>query len=185
MLDPRQIGGLGLTTGDVGLIYGTFGILALTAGGILGGIAASRKGFKFWLWWMALAINLPNLAYVYMAYAQPDTYLIIGLCVVVEQFCYGFGFTAFMLYMIYISEGKNKTAHYAIATGFMALGMMIPGMFSGWLQDMIGYKSFFVWVVICMIPGILPIFFVKVRSDFGIKKASPPATLQEERGDTK
>jgi PAT family beta-lactamase induction signal transducer AmpG len=170
MLDPRQAGGLGLTTGDVGLIYGTFGILALTAGGILGGLAAATKGFRYWLWWMVLAINLPHMAYVYMAYFQPDNYFIISLCVVIEQFSYGFGFTAYMLYMIYISEGKNKTAHFAIATGFMALGMMIPGMFSGWLQDMIGYKNFFVWVMLCMIPGIIPVFFIRVKPDFGIKK---------------
>ena len=170
MLDPRQLGGLGLTTGDVGLIYGTFGILALTLGGILGGLAASKKGFRYWLWWMVLAINLPNLAYVYMAFAQPTNYLIISLCVTIEQFCYGFGFTAYMLYMIYISEGENKTAHFAIATGFMALGMMIPGMFSGWLQEIIGYQNFFIWVVICMIPGMIPVFFTNVNPTFGIKK---------------
>jgi PAT family beta-lactamase induction signal transducer AmpG len=170
MLDSRQLGGLGLTTGDVGLIYGTFGILALTLGGILGGLAAATKGFKYWLWWMVLAINLPHLAYVYLSFVQPSNYLVIGLCVVVEQFSYGFGFTAYMLYMIYISEGKHKTAHFAIATGFMALGMMIPGMFSGWLQEMVGYKHFFVWVMLCMIPGIIPVFFVKVRPDFGKKE---------------
>ena len=170
MLDPRQLGGLGLTTGDVGLIYGTFGILALTLGGILGGLVASRNGFRYWLWWMVLAINLPNLAYVYMAFALPTNYLIIGLCVTIEQFSYGFGFTAYMLYMIYISEGENKTAHFAIATGFMALGMMIPGMFSGWLQEIIGYQNFFIWVVICMIPGMIPVFFTNVNPEFGIKK---------------
>jgi len=170
MLDPRNLGGLGLTTGDVGLLYGTFGILALTAGGILGGIAASTKGFKYWLWWMVLAINVPHLAYVYLAFAQPENQLLIGLCVVLEQFSYGFGFTAYMLYMIYISEGKNKTAHFAIATGFMALGMMLPGMFSGWLQEIIGYQNFFVWVMLCMIPGMIPVFFIKVKPEFGIKK---------------
>jgi PAT family beta-lactamase induction signal transducer AmpG len=170
MLDPRNLGGLGLTTGDVGLLYGTFGILALTAGGILGGIAASTKGFRYWLWWMVLAINVPHLAYVYMSFAQPENQLIIGLCVVLEQFSYGFGFTAYMLYMIYISEGKNKTAHFAIATGFMALGMMLPGMFSGWLQEIIGYQNFFVWVMLCMIPGMIPVFFIKVKPEFGIKK---------------
>ncbi len=170
MLDPRNLGGLGLTTGDVGLLYGTFGILALTAGGILGGIAASTKGFRYWLWWMVLAINIPHLAYVYMSFAQPENQLIIGLCVVLEQFSYGFGFTAYMLYMIYISEGKNKTAHFAIATGFMALGMMLPGMFSGWLQEIIGYQNFFVWVMLCMIPGMIPVFFINVKPEFGIKK---------------
>ncbi len=170
MLDSRQLGGLGLTTGDVGLLYGTFGILALTAGGILGGIAASRKGLKYWLWWMVLAINIPHMAYVYMSFAQPENQLIIGLCAAIEQFSYGFGFTAYMLYMIYLSEGKNKTAHFAIATGFMALGMMLPGMFSGWLQEIIGYKNFFIWVMLCMIPGVIPVFFLKIKPEFGIKK---------------
>ncbi len=169
MLDPRQVGGLGLTTGEVGLIYGTFGILALTAGGILGGLAASRKGFKYWLWWMVLAINIPHVAYVYMAYAQPSNYLIISLCAAIEQFSYGFGFTAYMLYMIYIAEGENKTAHFAIATGFMALSMMLPGMFSGWLQEIIGYKHFFVWVMLCMVPGVIPVLFLNVKPDFGKK----------------
>jgi PAT family beta-lactamase induction signal transducer AmpG len=170
MLDSRQLGGLGLTTGDVGLIYGTFGILALTAGGISGGIAASRKGFKYWLWWMVLAINVPHLAYVYLSFAQPESQLIIGLCAAIEQFSYGFGFTAYMLYMIYISEGKNKTAHFAIATGFMALGMMLPGMFSGWLQEIIGYQNFFIWIMICMIPAMIPVFFIRVNPEFGIKE---------------
>jgi len=169
MLDSRQVGGLGLTTGEVGLIYGTFGILALTAGGILGGLAASRKGFRYWLWWMVLAINIPHLAYVYMAFAQPSNYLVISLCAAIEQFSYGFGFTAYMLYMIYISEGENKTAHFAIATGFMALGMMIPGMFSGWLQEIIGYQNFFVWVMLCMIPGMIPVLFLNVKPEFGKK----------------
>ncbi len=170
MLDPRQLGGLGLTTGDVGLIYGTFGILALTAGGILGGLAASKNGFRYWLWWMVLAINLPHLAYVYMAYVQPTNYMVISLCVSIEQFSYGFGFTAYMLYMIYISEGEHKTAHFAIATGFMALGMMLPGMFSGWLQEIVGYKHFFVWVMLCMIPAMIPVLFLNVKPEFGIKK---------------
>lgn len=177
MLDPRQVGGLGLTTGEVGLIYGTFGILALTAGGILGGLAASRKGFRYWLWWMVLAINIPHLAYVYLAYAQPTNYFVISLCAAVEQFSYGFGFTAYMLYMIYIAEGENKTAHFAIATGFMALGMMLPGMFSGWLQDIIGYKYFFVWVMLCMIPGMLPVFFLNVKPEFGKKVKEDNKTM--------
>jgi PAT family beta-lactamase induction signal transducer AmpG len=170
MLDSRQLGGLGLTTGDVGLLYGTFGILALTTGGILGGIAASRKGLRYWLWWMAIAINVPHLAYVYLSFAQPESQLIIGLCAAVEQFSYGFGFTAYMLYMIYISEGEHKTAHFAIATGFMALGMMLPGMFSGWLQEITGYQHFFIWVMLCMIPGLIPVFFIRVNPEFGIKK---------------
>jgi PAT family beta-lactamase induction signal transducer AmpG len=170
MLDSRQLGGLGLTTGDVGLIYGTFGILSLTLGGILGGIAAARKGFRYWLWWMVAAINLPHLVYVYMAFAQPESRLVIGLCASIEQFSYGFGFTAYMLYMIYISEGEHKTAHFAIATGFMALGMMLPGMFSGWLQEIVGYRNFFIWVMLCMIPAMIPVFFIRVKPEFGLKR---------------
>ena len=170
LLDMNETGGLGLTTGNLGLIYGTIGMLALTIGGILGGLLASRNGLKYWLWWMVLAMNLPNLVYVFLSYTMPDSLYIIGASVAVEQFGYGFGFTAYMLYMIYISEGKYKTAHFAIATGFMALGMMIPGMISGWLQEIIGYQNFFIWVIICTIPSFLILFFVKVDSKFGKKE---------------
>jgi len=171
LLDTRTTGGLGLTTSQLGLIYGTIGILMLTIGGILGGWAASKKGLKYWLLPMALGINIPHLAYVYLAYAQPSNLFIIGSCVAFEQLCYGFAFTAYMLFMIYICDnsGTHKTAHYAICTGFMALGMMIPGMISGWLQEAIGYQSFFVWVMICAIPGLLPVLFVKVDPKFGAK----------------
>lgn len=171
MLDTRNAGGLGLTTGDVGLIYGTVGIIALTIGGIIGGIVASRKGLKSSLLWMVAAINVSPLVYTFLAYTQPQSQLTVASCVAIEQFCYGFGYTAYTLYMIYIAEGENKTAHFAIATGFMALGMMLPGMFSGWLQDIIGYKSFFVWVIICIIPGVLPSLLVKIDPEFGKKKA--------------
>ncbi|MDR1984946.1 MAG: MFS transporter [Prevotellaceae bacterium] len=171
LLDTRTTGGLGLTTGQLGLIYGTIGIFMLTVGGILGGLAASKKGLKYWLWPMALGINIPHLVYVYLSYAQPNSLLIVGTCVAFEQFCYGFAFTAYMLYMLYVCEssGVHKTAHYAICTGFMALGMMIPGMISGWLQECIGYQNFFIWVIICAIPGLLPVLFVKVDPKFGIK----------------
>jgi len=170
LLDARDLGGLGLTTGDVGLIYGTIGIIFLTVGGILGGWLASRKGLKYWIWWMTIAINLPNLTYVYLSYFTPESMWLIASSVALEQFGYGFGFTAFMLYMIYFAEGKSKTAHFAICTGIMALGMMIPGMLSGWLQEIIGYKSFFIWVMICTIPGFLIIKFLKIEPGFGIKK---------------
>jgi len=170
LLDARQIGGLGLTTGDVGLIYGTIGILSLTLGGILGGIMASRKGLKFWILPMAIAINLPNLMYVYLSFAQPESFWLISGSVAVEQFGYGFGFTAYMLFMIYFSEGKSKTAHFAICTGLMALGMMVPGMVSGWIQEIIGYQNFFVWIMICTIPGFLVIRFLKIDKSFGIKE---------------
>ena len=170
LLDSREQDGLGLTTSSVGLIYGTIGIIFLVAGGILGGYLASKKGLKNWIWWMTLAINLPNLVYVYLSYATPTGFTLIAASVAVEQFGYGFGFTAYMLFMIYFSEGKNKTAHYAICTGFMALGMMLPGMISGWLQEIIGYQNFFIWVMICTIPGFLVIKFLKVDPLFGIKK---------------
>ncbi len=170
LLDPREADGLGLTTGDLGLIYGTIGIIALSIGGIIGGIAASRKGLKYWLWWMVAAMNLPNLVYVFLSYVMPSSLWVVAASVAVEQFGYGFGFTAYMLYMIYVSEGKHKTAHFALTTGFMALGMMIPGMVSGWLQELIGYQHFFVWVMICTIPSFLVIPFLKIDPKFGKKE---------------
>ncbi len=171
LLDAHEAGGLGLATGDLGLVYGTVGMIALTVGGILGGILASRNGLKYWIWWMALAINLPNAVYLLLAVFTPSSLLYISAAVAVEQFGYGFGFTAYMLYMIYISEGEHKTAHFAITTGFMALGMMIPGMISGWLQEIIGYQNFFVWVLICTVPGFLIIPFLRIDREFGMKKS--------------
>jgi PAT family beta-lactamase induction signal transducer AmpG len=170
LLDAKEAGGLGLTTGDLGIVYGTVGMISLTIGGILGGIVASRNGLKYWVWWMALAINLPNLSYLFLSMFTPESLWFVAAAVVVEQFGYGFGFTAYMLFMIYISQGKHKTAHYAITTGFMALGMMIPGMISGWLQEIIGYQNFFVWVLICTIPIFLVLPFVKIEPQFGVKK---------------
>ncbi len=169
-LDSREAGGLGITTGDLGLVYGTVGMLALTLGGILGGIVASRNGLKYWLLKMVLMMNIPNVVYLLLSCFMPHSLWYVALAVVFEQFGYGFGFTAFMLYMIYISEGKHKTAHYALATGFMALGMMIPGMISGWLQDIIGYRNFFIWVMLCSVPPFLVVPFLKIDREFGIKK---------------
>ena len=170
LLETREAGGLGLTTGDIGLIYGTIGIIFLTLGGIIGGWVASRNGLKYWIFWMTLAINLPNLTYVYLSIYIPENMWLIASGIAIEQFGYGFGFTAYMLYMIYFAEGKSKTAHYAICTGLMALGMMIPGMASGWLQEIIGYQNFFIWVMICTIPGFLVIKYLKIKPSFGIKK---------------
>ncbi len=137
MLDSIEMGGLGLTTSEYGFIYGTLGMIMLTLGGIFGGLLAAKHGLKYWIIWMALAMKLPDIVYVYMAYTQPDNFYLIGSFVAIEQFGYGFGFTAYLLYMMMLSEGEHKTAHYAICTGFMALGMMIPGMFSGLLQETI------------------------------------------------
>lgn len=169
LLDGREVGGLGLTTGQVGLVYGTVGVIALTLGGIVGGIAASAKGLKYWIWPMALSITLPNLAYVYLSLATPDNLFFVNLAVAIEQFGYGFGFTAYMLFLIYFSDGEHKTAHYAICTGFMALGMMLPGMIAGWIQELVGYQNFFVFVMLCTIPTLLIIPFLKINKDFGKK----------------
>lgn len=166
LLDSPEAGGLGLSTGQVGFAYGTVGVIALLLGGILGGMALSKGGLRRWLWPMALAISLPNLVYLYLAYVQPESVFLINACVAIEQFGYGFGFTAYTMYLILFSEGEYKTAHYAICTGFMALGMMLPGMISGWIQEMIGYQYFFIWVMVCCVPlfVILPFLKVKERS---------------------
>ncbi len=169
MLDPVEKGGLGLTTGEVGFVYGTVGIIGLTIGGILGGMAAAHGGLKRWLWPMVCAITLPDLVYVYLSYVQPSSMFIINACVFIEQFGYGFGFTAYMLYLIYFSEGAHKTAHYAICTGFMALGMMLPGMAAGWLQETIGYRHFFVWTILCCLITFIITAFLKIDPQFGKK----------------
>lgn len=169
LLDAREVGGLGLTTGQVGLVYGTVGVISLTLGGIVGGIAASSKGLKYWIWPMALCITLPHLAFLYLSWFTPESLILINLAVALEQFGYGFGFTAYMLYMIYFANGEHKTAHYAICTGFMAMGMMLPGMIAGWLQDMLGYNHFFIWVMICAIPTLAIIPFLKIEKEYGKK----------------
>jgi len=174
LLDTRTVGGLGLSTEQVGLVYGTVGIIALTLGGIVGGIAASHKGLKYWIWPMALSITLPHLAYVYLSLFLPTSFILINIAVAIEQFGYGFGFTAYMLYMIYFADGEHKTAHYAICTGFMALGMMLPGMMAGWLQDQIGYQHFFLWIMILAIPTLAVIPFLRIDKEFGKKKQTAP-----------
>ena len=142
LLDPKEKGGLALSASNVGLIYGSLGMIALTAGGIIGGILIARHGLKHWIGWMTLAINLPNFIYVYLAWFQPESLTLISSLLMVEQFGYGFGFSAYTFYLILFSEGEYKTAHYALCTGFMALGMMVPGMISGWICDTFGYPSF-------------------------------------------
>lgn len=169
LLDSIDKGGLGLTTGQVGLVYGTVGIIGLTLGGIIGGIVAAKGGLKKWLLPMAWSMSLTCLTFVYLSYFQDHSLFTVNLCVFIEQFGYGFGFTAYMLFLIYFSEGEHKTSHYAICTGFMALGMMLPGMAAGWLQETIGYRHFFVWTMICCAATILVCFFVKVDPNFGKK----------------
>ncbi len=180
LLDPRALGGLGLTTADVGLVYGTIGVIALTLGGLLGGYAISRHGLKRWLWPMLLAIHLPNLAFVYLAYALPSNIYLVTTAIAVEQFGYGFGFAAYLLFMIMVAGsqegGRHKTAHYAICTGFMALGMMLPGMVSGWIQEQLGYAHFFVWVCIATLPSLAVTALVHIDPEFGRKGRAAPGT---------
>jgi PAT family beta-lactamase induction signal transducer AmpG len=169
LLDPRDKGGLGLLNDQLGLIYGTVGVIIFICGAFLGGFAVARNGLKFWLWPMLLAIHLPDAVFIWLAYAQPENIFAIGAGVAVEQFGYGFGFTAFIMYMIRIARGEHQTAHYAICTGFMALGMMLPGMWSGKLQEVLGYPHFFVWVILATIPSFLVARLIPLDSEFGKK----------------
>ena len=174
LLDPATEGGLGLSTAQVGLVYGTIGIIGLTLGGILGGVLVSRYGLKRCLWPMALALTLPCGVFCWMSMAQPDpasmlNLVLINACVFIEQFGYGVGFTSFMLYMMYFAEGPSKTSHYAICTAFMALGMMIPGMFAGVLQEWMGYVGFFWWIMGCCLVTLAVTALIKVDPSFGRK----------------
>jgi MFS transporter, PAT family, beta-lactamase induction signal transducer AmpG len=170
LLDVREKGGLGLSTSEVGIVYGTVGIIALTAGGLLGGYVISKKGLRTWLWPMVIIMHTPDLMFVYLSHFQPSNFLLINCAVALEQFGYGFGFAAYTMYMIYVSQGEHKTAHYAICTGIMALGMMLPGMISGKIQELIGYQHFFLWVMISTIPGFIVAALVKIDPEFGKKR---------------
>ena len=161
--DPVEAGGLGFSTDMYGVVYGTFGVIALLAGGILGGLAASRYGLRKCLWPMAWALALPCAVYLYMSIAQPASLWVVGACVVLDQFGYGFGFSAYMLYMMHFSEGPLKTSHYAICTAFMALSMMLPGLVAGYLQEALGYTGFFVLVMLCCVATFFVTFFVRRR----------------------
>lgn len=166
MLDSQTKGGLALTTGELGLVQGTIGVIGLTLGGIIGGIAAEHGGLKRWLWPMVLSITLPDAVYIVLAYFQPETLFWVNACVFVEQFGYGFGFTAYMLYLIYFSRGEASTAHYAFCTGFMALGMMLPSMIAGYLQELVGYLNFFIIaMVLCLITFVVA-SLIKIDKDF-------------------
>ena len=171
LVASREVGGLGLSTENVGLAYGTIGVLFLTIGGILGGLYASKVGLKKSLWWMAAGMTLPCLTFVYLAECLPTNLVLISIAIAIEQFGYGFGFTAYMLYMIYFSEGEFKTSHYAICTAFMAFSMMIPGMFAGYLQEMMGYALFFWMVIACCVATVIITYFAdrKIDPNYGLK----------------
>ena len=169
---PQEDGGLGLTLTQYGISYGTVGLIGLLLGGIVGGWLASRNGLKRWLWPMVCAITLPDIVYVYMSYAMPDNIVLISSCIFIEQFGYGLGYTALTLYMLYFSMGEFKTSYYAICTGLSYLGLQVPAMFSGFLKDAVGYRTFFVIVMfLCAITFIVTAF-IKIDPEFGKKKAA-------------
>jgi len=169
LVDKTEVGGLGLATEDVGIIYGTFGLIALTVGGILGGIAISKHGLGKWMLTMILTMHLPIVGFILLAHFHPASVYYVYLVVILEQFGYGFGFAAFMMYLIYVADGESKTSHYSIATGFMALGMMLPGMLSGYIQHYLGYGNFFIWVFLATIPGLILSQLLIYPKEFGKK----------------
>lgn len=171
LVASKELGGLGLSTENVGIVYGTIGVVCLTIGGIIGGFYASKVGLRKSLWVMAACMTLPCLTFCYLAEVQPDSLLYISIAVAIEQFGYGFGFTAYMLYMMYFSEGKFTTSHYAICTAFMAMSMMLPGMVAGYLQELMGYAMFFWMVIACCVATLIVTFFVdrKIDGDYGLK----------------
>ena len=169
LMDDAINGGLALDKGDIGFIYGVIGVVGLIIGGIAGGICISRKGLKYWLWPMVIAISLPDAVYLYMSMAQTTDLAVIGSCIFIEQLGYGFGFTAYTLYMIYFAQGKYPTAHFAISTAFMSLGMMLPGMVSGYIQEWAGYNNFFIWVMICTVVTFIVSALIKIDPTFGRK----------------
>ncbi len=165
LVDTQAAGGLGMSTASVGIAYGTIGTIFLTIGGILGGIFVSRLGLKKSLWIMAGCMTLPCITFVYLAIAQPTDLVIISTAISIEQFGYGFGFTAYMLYMMYFSDGEFKTSHYAICTAFMAASMLLPGMVAGFIQEALGYVNFFWMVMACCVATLVVTFFVDKKID--------------------
>ena len=170
LIKPVSEGGLGLSTQEVGFVQGTVGVLGLTLGGIIGGIAASRNGLKKWLWPMVWSITLPDLVYVYLSYFQSTNFLLINAMVFIEQFGYGFGFTAYMLFLLYYSQGEQQTSHYAFCTAFMALSMMLPGAVAGELQEAVGYFHFFLIVMACCLVTVGVTALLKIDPEFGKKE---------------
>ena len=176
LLDARSAGGLGLKNEQLGVVYGVVGVVALLTGGLLGGYLISRYGLRRLLWPMILVMHLPIVTFLGLARLQPESLVAISAALAIEQFGYGFGFTAYLVYMMLIAEGEHKTAHYAICTGFMALGLMLPGMVSGRIEDQIGYVQFFGWVCVATIPSFVAAAFIKVDATFGRK---PPLSAAD------
>ena len=171
LLGARDTGGLGLTMQELGVVYGAIGVIFLLLGGILGGYYISRVGLKKAFWWMALAMTLPCLSFVYLSMYMPTNMVYISIALAIEQFGYGFGFTAYMMYMMFFSEGEFKTSHYAICTSFMALSMILPGLVAGYIQEAIGYQNFFWMVIACSVGTFLATFLARriVNGNYGKK----------------
>ncbi len=165
LLDGRDVGGLGLLEDQVGLINGTLGIGALLAGGVLGGILAARHGMRAWLLPMAVMMNVPNVVYLALAYFQPESLTYVAVGVMAEKFGYGFGFTGYMLYMLYLAQGQHQTSFYAICTGFMSLGLILPGSLAGYPLEWLGYTGFFMWIMVATIPSFLVAMIVYYQMD--------------------
>ena len=170
LVDDAAAGGLELTTGQVGFAQGTLGVIGLLLGGILGGITLSRFGLKKCIWYMVAAISVPDLVYVYLSWFPTQNMALVSTCIFIEQMGYGFGFTAYTLFLMYFARGEHQTSHYAISTGIMALGMMLPGMISGMLQESMGYRTFFIWVIACCAVTCAVSAFIKYEPDFGKKQ---------------
>ena len=170
LVDDAASGGLALTTGQVGFAQGTLGVIGLLLGGILGGITLSHYGLKKCIWYMVAAISVPDLVYVYLSWFPTQNMALVSTCIFIEQMGYGFGFTAYTLFLMYFARGEHQTSHYAISTGIMALGMMLPGMISGWLQEHMGYQWFFVWIIGCCAVTCIVSALIKYEPDFGKKQ---------------
>ena len=170
LVDDAASGGLELTTGQVGFAQGTLGVIGLLLGGILGGITLSRHGLKKCIWYMVAAISVPDLVYVYLSWFPTQNMALVSTCIFIEQMGYGFGFTAYTLFLMYFARGEHQTSHYAISTGIMALGMMLPGMISGMLQEHMGYRTFFIWVIACCAVTCVVSALIKYEPDFGKKQ---------------
>ena len=172
MLRHNYAGGLGLSPQEYGLANGTVGLIGLLLGGIIGGVLVSRDGMKRWLWPMVCAITLPDVVYIYLSYSLNSNLVVVSSCLFIEQFGYGLGFTVLTLYMLYYSQGKYKTSHYSICTGISYLGLMLPGMLSGYIKDMVGYRVFFIIVMACCAITFAVTAFLKIDPDFGKKDKS-------------
>ena len=170
MLRNNYAGGLGLSPQEYGLANGTVGLIGLLLGGIIGGVLVSRDGMKRWLWPMVCAITLPDVVYIYLSYSLNSNLVVVSSCLFIEQFGYGLGFTVLTLYMLYYSQGKYKTSHYSICTGISYLGLMLPGMLSGYIKDMVGYRMFFIIVMVCCAITFAVTAFLKIDPDFGKKE---------------